>query len=186
MTELKFLTEPVVMEHEFDDNKTFVENLHDCIKENNYKFGKDYIEVDLGEYIAFCPFNFYILNSFRGFFYHCVTLEEKMWNDYFETSFFWWGDLKAFFFKKSTLRKEMLSDDMWEFTCWISVRQCRMGQNKHSVTSDLGDNFYLFHDHRNRMQCNAMSRELIEKNYDKIVKCFMDSYTYKHLKPSKL
>ena len=181
------LTKPKTNFYNVNYDKTFVENLHDCIKENGYKFGRDYIEVDLGEYIAFCPFNFSILYSFRGCFPHCVTFAKEHWDNYFKKFFFGWGDLKTFFFKKSTFLREKEDDPMWEFTCWISVRQCRVMNGRYSYDKK-NYNFYLFHDSFNMIETKYQdkARPIIEDNYDKIVRCFMDSYMYKHLKPKEL
>ena len=186
---LRGLTEPTVRTHKFDSNRTFVENLHDCIKENKYVYGKDYIEIDLGEYLAFCPFNFYILKAFPGFFLHCVTIERTHWKNYFDSYFYGLGDLKTFFFKKSTLITTMKNDPMWEFTCWLNVRQCRITQHtKPDFSPGRGDNFHDFHDRENCMRSEYLytAKPIIENNYDKIVRCFMDTDIYKSLRPINL
>jgi hypothetical protein len=171
----------------YDHKKTFVENLHKIIGLRGYEFGKDYMEVDLGNYIAFCPFKFEILKGFPGLFRHCVTVDKTHWDAYFKSYFYGWGDLKTFFFRKDT-NIHKINDVMWEFTCWLNVRQCQIGQNKHSLDSDLGDNFHNFHNYDNCLmsKCNRLARPIIEDNYDKIVKCFMQTEVYKNLIPSKL
>lgn len=174
----------------YDRNKTFVENLHDSIKLRNYKFGKDYIEVDLGEYIAFCPFKFEILAAFDKFFYHCVTIQRHMWDGYFKENFYGWGDLKTFYFKKSSMitsRVDYEKDKMWEFTCWLNVRRCRITQ--HTFKDEYtGDNYYLFHDSANYHyeDTTELAIPIIEASYDKVIECFMNSEVYKNLNPIKL
>ena len=166
-------------------NKTYVENLHDYLTLCKYKKGKDYLEIDLGEYIAFCPFNYYILGCFlRGILRHCVTCELKYWAEYFESHFYNRGNLKTFFFKKSAMPNEHISEDIyWEFTCWINVTI--NWTHKFKYSSD-GDNFYNFHDCNNSglvKETFEHAKPIIESNYDKIVTEFINSDVYKNLEP---
>jgi hypothetical protein len=165
-----------------DRSKTYVENLHDYLALCKYERGKDYLEIDLGEYIAFCPFNYYILGCFlRGCLRHCVTFELGYWTDYFKTNFYFCGNLKTFFLKKSTMVDGHMSDDShWEFTCWINVTTAYI----HKYSCD-GDNFYNFHDYENNVSTDTIeyARPIIENNYDKIVNEFINSVVYKKLKP---
>lgn len=162
----------------YDVNKTFVENLHDCIKLNGLVYDKDYIEIDLGEYIAFCPFVFDILGSFPSFFSHCVTMQKRYFKQYFDVCFYSRHDLKVFFFKKSTkLIKSSYSYDsyetkdlLWEFTCWISM-------SKYG-----GEKFYHFHDYLNYQNNSKLDtsslKEIINTNYEKIKNEFLKTKKY--------
>ena len=172
----------------YNPNKTFVDNLHDYILSKEYKFGKDYIELDLGEYIAFCPFKYEILAHFGELFHHCVTTFKHHWDDYFRNNFYNWGDLKTFFFRKTDKVNNgdyAYNNMMWEFTCWINIRRCSLLQRSEYFRHIDGDNFYLFHDATNSNDKTTMNiaRPIIEVNYNKIVECFINNEVYKKLKP---
>lgn len=172
----------------YESKKSFVENLHDCLKLRAYKFNEDYIELDLGEYIAFCPFKFEILYNFRGFFRHCVTRNKSLWDSYFNSNYYGYGDLKTFFFKKDATTESIGKDRLWEFTCWINVRQTSLHMKNNIKMWMGGNNFYLCHDANNSCTNEVIEycTKIIENNYDKIVKCFMNTRRYKILKPKKL
>ena len=91
----------------YNNNKTFVENLHDFLKLNKLVKGRHYLEIDCGEYIAFCPFVYEILGSFRGFFPHCVTRERHYFDNYFKHDFYEYHNLKVFFLKKESFFQRM-------------------------------------------------------------------------------
>lgn len=179
---------PGDMSKNYNPNKTFVDNLHDYILFNNYISGKDYIEIDLGEYIAFCPFKYEILAHFGDLFHHCVTTFKYHWDDYFKNNFYNWGDLKTFFFRKTDKVNNgdyAYDNIMWEFTCWINIRRCNLLQRSKHYNDIDGDNFYLFHNACNHYDEETINiaKPIIENNYDKIVECFINSEAYKKLNP---
>lgn len=165
-----------------DKNKTFVDNLHDYLNLRKYRDGKDYIEVDLGEYIAFCPFNYYILADFLpGILRHCVTISLYQWNAYFRTHFYKYGNLKTFFFKKSSKPyKYPFEDKYWEFTCWLDVTTSYTYKHKCD-----GKKFALLHDCNNYTieETYNYANTIIENNYDKIITKYINTNVYKTLEP---
>ena len=162
--------------------KTFIENLHDCLKLHRYVKGVHYIEIDCGEYICICPFNYNILGRFRGFFNHCVCTNQTHFDGYFKHEFYERRNLKAFFFKKTATHESVKKDSLWEFTCWIYVDTFSKKPEYNDIY--LNDMFYFLHNSWN--QTNQMVEikkitPIIAKNYSNIVDTFRNSKKYKEL-----
>lgn len=179
----------------YNKEKTFVENLHDCLKLHHYVKGKHYIEIDCGEYICICPFCYGILGRFRGFFKHCVCCNEDFFKKYFNEEFYKYGNLKAFFFKKdfkfrySDRYGYKVDDKYWEFTCWLYVRT-RHGEIERIWYDDnyINNFFYFFHDSSNRTNSSEIMKNvsyIIENYYHDICSVFKNSKRYKELWSTK-
>ncbi len=161
----------------YNREKTFVENLHDFLKLNKLVEGEHYLEIDCGDYIAFCPFIYEIFGSFRGFFQHCVTMQRRYFDNYFDTQFYKYHNLKVFFLKKDSFFKR--SDKYHEFTCWLKSQSCYDSR----ITKHEDKVFYNFHDCDNRCGSPYLEYEapIIEKNYEKIMNVFINSEVYSKL-----
>ena len=168
----------------YNEEKTFVENLHDFLKSNKFVNDKHYIEIDCGDYIAFCPFIYEILGSFRGFFRHCVANQKIYFDRYFELEFYGRHNLKVFFIKKDSFFKK--DDKYREFTCWLDTNSVpRFSFNKkRKKIKEPNRLFYLFHDSNNdcsNPETLNYAKPIIEKNYDKIMDAFINSKIYSKL-----
>ena len=181
------------MEFKLDFKKTVVENLHDFIIFKGFKSGKDFIEVDCGGYIAFCPFKFEVLGEFnlvhiwgddsknicsphRRIFCHCVTCERKYFDEYYNIQFKVYHNLKVFFIDKKLLTRGCTRRKSHrEFTCWLKISDnclCPFHYDtKHS-------RHLLDSKNHNTKEIKRFAEPIIEKNYDRIVNYFQENYKF--------
>jgi len=175
----------------YNYSMSFVNNLHEFLKYNNYFNGVHYIEIDCGDYICFCPFHFKILANFRGCFSHCITISETAFNNYFKVEFYERKNLKAFFIRKNAFPSDFCKEDLAEFTCWIYV-ESKPDKNKPFYREGYNNNyFYFLHDSHNHTFFDLSSHkkkndlffveEQISKYYNEIIKTFKNSKKYKEL-----
>ena len=185
----------------FNYKESFLDNLHRYITVMGFIENKDYIEVDCGDYVAFCPFRFEILNGFnnirkwkithkkggipfwvehRSLFLHCVVNNKGYFRYYYDVQFDKYHNLKVFFLKKDAPMKGWRKDYYREFTCWLRIK------NNKSMAPSSYDTEHAWHllDCKNHKceKIKEFAEPIIEGNYDRIVSYFKSVYKWKKIR----